>query len=421
MKITAAVKATLKVSEVKTRGHPKPNPDHVASLIESIRIIGLLNPITVDRSLNLIAGNHRLAAHRKLGLPTIPANVVDLDELGAELARIDENLIRKVGTALERAEMLADRKEIYERMHPESKQGGAPGRKGGGKSKNEMISGFASDTAKKIGTTDRSVQQYVQAAGLDPEAKMAIRATAAADSLTDLVKLARLAPEHQRAVAHQIAKTGETVKAATRTLKRAEQVEQIKAYVPPEGQFQVITSDPPWPFDDELDGSDAVRGGCPYPTMTIDQICAMKIPAHDDCVLWLWCTNTHLIDGSAPRVLKAWGFTGKTMLTWRKTQMGTGHWLRNITEHVILAVRGTPVVRGQGQTTEFEAPRGAHSGKPDRFFQIVEEVCPSPSRLEMFSRAERPGWITSGAELRKPKGTGTRRKLVVPVDDGEAA
>jgi N6-adenosine-specific RNA methylase IME4 len=414
----AAVKTTIKVSKVKTPGFRKPDPDHVAQLIESIGEIGLLNPITVDRHFNLIAGRHRLEAHRKLGLASIQANVVDLDEIHAEMARIDENLVRKVGTALERAEMLSDRKELYERMHPETKQGGAAGKKGGGKSKNEMISGFASDTAKKIGTTDRSVQQYVQAASIDPEAKMTIRETAAADSLTDLVKLARLAPAQQRAVADQVAKTGETVKAATRTLKRAEQVAQIKAYVPPEGEFQVITSDPPWPFDDELDGSDAVRGGCPYPTMSIDEICALKVPAHADCVLWLWCTNTHLIDGSAPRVLKAWGFTGKTMLTWKKTQMGTGHWLRNITEHVILAVRGNPVVRGQGQTTEFEAPRGEHSGKPDRFFQIVEEVCPSPSRLEMFSRAEREGWVTSGAEL-KPKQK--RHRVLFVKDDGEAA
>jgi N6-adenosine-specific RNA methylase IME4 len=414
VKIKPIAVTDLKLSEINTRGLDKPDPAHVAQLVSSIRDCGLLNPITVDQHFKLIAGRHRLEAVRELKWPKIRANIVSLDSLHAELARIDENLVRRPGTALERAEWMKDRKEIYEQLHPETKQGGAPGKKGGGKgAKTETISSFAKDTAAKTGSTDRSVQQYVQVAGLDDEAKLVLRSTPAADHLTDLVKLSRLAPELQRKVAKQVASTGETVKAATRTLKRAEQVAQVKVYRPPEGEFGVISVDFPWPYEDTLDGSDAVRGGCPYPTMTIPEICAFPIPCAEDCALFLDVTNSHLVDPTAYAVvakslIDRYGFTPKQITTWRKPKLGLGYIRRNTTEHEVLFVRGSPVFTGVTQRTDYDAPLGEHSAKPDQKFRNIEALCASPSRLEMFAREPREGWVTTGAELKAP--TAPQRK-----------
>jgi N6-adenosine-specific RNA methylase IME4 len=403
--------AEIEVSKVKVAKNRKARPEAVEALVDSIREIGLLNPIILDDENNLIAGLHRLEATKKLGERVIEFRRSDLDILGRELARIDENLCRNQMTALERIEATDDRREIWDQMHPEAKEASRPGPKPRNKKVKvgdpEIVSGFAKDTAKKTGTTDRSVRQHMQAAkGLDTEAKMIIREIPAAKSpgVTELMKLGRLAPEKQREIATQVAKTGETMKAATRSLLRREQVAQVRVYQPPTGAFAVISCDPPWKFEDELDGSDAARGGCPYPPMELAEICALKIPAADDCVLWLWVTNTHLIDGSATKALNAWGFEPKTLLTWDKMRIGTGHWLRNVTEHCILAVKGKPVVEGASQSTLFQAPRGEHSTKPDAFYALVEKLCPSPSRIEMFSRAEREGWVTTGAELPKKRG-----------------
>ena len=44
------------------------NPDHVEALVESIKLIGLIQPIYLDRDFRLIAGAHRLNAYRKLKL-----------------------------------------------------------------------------------------------------------------------------------------------------------------------------------------------------------------------------------------------------------------------------------------------------------------------------------------------------------------
>ena len=96
--------------------------------------------------------------------PTAPPPYPDRN---AEPPEIDENLVRDELTALERAEQLKRRKEIYEARHPETKHGGAAGTAGGGKvarAKGEIISSFADDTAAKMSVTPRSVQQDVQIA-----------------------------------------------------------------------------------------------------------------------------------------------------------------------------------------------------------------------------------------------------------------
>jgi MT-A70 protein len=90
--------------------------------------------------------------------------------------------------------------------------------------------------------------------------------------------------------------------------------------------------------------------------MTTEEICRVPITsiAHADCVLWLWTTNAHLPD--AFKILEAWGFKYKTMLTWAKPNMGMGCWLRGQTEHALMAVRGNPAIHLTNQTTLLQAP-----------------------------------------------------------------
>ncbi len=63
-----------------------------------------------------------------------------------------------------------------------------------------------------------------------------------------------------------------------------------------------------------------------------------------------------------------------------------------------MAVRGKPVVTLTDQTTALQAPAGAHSQKPDEFYELVEALCPAPpgGRLELFQRTPRVGWAGHG-------------------------
>jgi len=95
----------------------------VKALAASIQDVGLLNPITVrvdGKGYRLIAGYHRLEACKAIGWLEIDATIVDLNDLEAELAEIDENLCRHEFSKLERDENWMRRQSVYNELHPET-------------------------------------------------------------------------------------------------------------------------------------------------------------------------------------------------------------------------------------------------------------------------------------------------------------
>jgi N6-adenosine-specific RNA methylase IME4 len=158
----------------------------------------------------------------------------------------------------------------------------------------------------------------------------------------------------------------------------------------PEPQYNVIVVDPPWRYY-LRQGQTGRRNTTEYPTMSLEEIKAIEIPeiAADDSILWLWTTNAHLPD--AINIVKEWGFEYKTLLTWVKNRIGTGHWLRGRTEHCIMAVKGHPVINLSNQSTVIHAPVRDHSQKPDEFYRLVETLCLG-SKIELFARENRDGW-----------------------------
>lgn len=129
--------------------------------------------------------------------------------MDAELAEIDENLVRAELTALERAEHLKRRKEIYEAKYPETRATN----KGGvfrGNQYVEVVSekispSFAQSTAAKLGVSPRTVQQEVQiATNLAEDVKEVIRGTPLEDNKKELLELARKPQEEQRKTVAQL-------------------------------------------------------------------------------------------------------------------------------------------------------------------------------------------------------------------------
>lgn len=187
--------------------------------------------------------------------------------------------------------------------------------------------------------------------------------------------------------------------AAVRLEERKEFAARLRAEPPPlpTARHRVIVVDPPWRYDARVE-DETHRGRNGYPDMGVEEICALPVRdlAELDSVLWLWTTNAFMREAYV--CLDAWGFTPKTILTWDKQKLGLGDWLRNVTEHSILAVRGKPIVTLTNQTTLISESRREHSRKPEAFYGLVEALCPG-SKLEMFSREERAGWNAWGAEM----------------------
>lgn len=204
----------VSIDEIRIKeGRRSLDADHVRELADSIRELGLLNPITIDSENTLIAGLHRLEAARRLGWKEVECSVSSLDGLQAELAEIDENFVRSGLSAVEYGEMLLRRKEIYEMLHPETKatyDGGAfrgnQHTNGVGDKMSHTSKSFVQDTADKLGVVPRTVERQIQTArNLTAEAKKIIKESETKLSQKAALKLSRLEPEQQKEAAELLA------------------------------------------------------------------------------------------------------------------------------------------------------------------------------------------------------------------------
>ena len=174
----------------------KTRPDKVKAIADSIAEIGLLNPITVDPHFNLIAGLHRLEAHKGLGLAEIECTVLDVDPLLAELAQIDENLARADLKKIEEDVALAQRKRVYEKLYPETKAGQAQAigmnRALGYDVADNLSTTFAQDAAEKTGDSERTVRRHTAVGERLEMFADLIRGTPIEDNQSELQRLAKL-------------------------------------------------------------------------------------------------------------------------------------------------------------------------------------------------------------------------------------
>lgn len=166
--------------------------------------------------------------------------------------------------------------------------------------------------------------------------------------------------------------------------------------------YRTIVLDPPWEYAQAGPRGAAARI---YQTMSNAAIAELPVGqlADENAHLFLWVTNPRLFGEPGEigpiDMLRGWGFRHVGMLTWHKLgSPGVGWYFRGDTEHVLFGVRGTaPIAAAQRLSTFFAAPRTGHSAKPDRFYEIVEQVSPAPW-LEMFARRRRVGWDVWGNE-----------------------
>jgi N6-adenosine-specific RNA methylase IME4 len=232
--------------------------------------------------------------------------------------------------------------------------------------------------------------------------------------------------------------------------------------------WTVVVADPPWSFNDKghrgaPDQRKKRLGRKGYRTLSVDAIAAIPVAsvAEDDALLFLWTTSAHLLDGSATRVARAWGFEPKTTIVWVKArwasapaalaralaallvappasggfrgrllrawgflaeacahlqalvfQIGQGHYTRGAHELVVVATRGraTSLIADRGVPSVVVAPRTEHSAKPRAFRDLVDRLVGRRPVLELFARdVDRPHWTAWGDQAPEEKQDSTDR------------
>jgi N6-adenosine-specific RNA methylase IME4 len=162
-------------------------------------------------------------------------------------------------------------------------------------------------------------------------------------------------------------------------------------------KYQVIYADPPWRYRVTISKSRRVENH--YPTMTVGDICALRLPCADDSILFLWATSPLLLE--AGRVMNAWGFEYQTHAVWDKVLMGLGFWVRGQHEFLLIGTRGqfAPPPEELSVSSFYSEKRTKHSKKPAYFRNLISSWYPTETKLEMFAREVVPGWDVWGNEV----------------------
>ena len=336
-------------------------------LLADISQRGIVAPLEITRASVVLDGRHRLRVARELGIARLPVLVVaPTDEIAhmlrAALQRRHLSASQKAALALELDICQQERTRADRRRRANLKQhtevATLPPR---GARTRELA-------AQVAGCSARTMQDVITVHDADPD-------------LYERIKAGEL-PAHT----------------ARRQVERARRYAQInRSPALPRGRFELIYADPPW----QLGNPDSDYAPEQYyPTLPLDQIAQLAIPAADDALLYLWAVNSHLPDALA--VMAAWGFEYRSCEVWVKPSIGMGVWTRNRHEHLLIGRKGdaSPAPRKRLLDSVIEAARGRHSEKPACVYERLEHLYPRRSKLELFARGTpRPGWTAWGNQV----------------------
>ena len=198
-------------------------------------------------------------------------------------------------------------------------------------------------------------------------------------------------------------KAGETTLSKAHTqAKKDEQLakltdisaQEVKAA---QGVYDVIVIDPPWQMEKIERDVAPNQTSFDYPTMDEAALTQLPVPTADDCHVWVWTTHKHL--PMALRLLDAWGLKYVCTFTWHKPGGFQPFGLPQYNcEFALYARKGTPqFVETKAFPVCFNAPRGAHSEKPQDFYDVLNRVT-AGRRLDMFNRRRIEGFDGWGNE-----------------------
>jgi N6-adenosine-specific RNA methylase IME4 len=187
-----------------------------------------------------------------------------------------------------------------------------------------------------------------------------------------------------------------------REMKRSSIIDRLESIEAKEakelaGEYDVIVIDPPWPMEKIERDVRPNQSHFDYPVMSEEELSRLLIPTAKDCHIWLWTTHKFL--PMAMRLLDGWEFNYVCTFTWHKPGGFQPFGLPQYNcEFALYARKGTPqFVDTKAFPVCFNAPRGAHSEKPEEFYEVVRRVT-AGRRLDMFNRRLITGFDGWGKE-----------------------
>lgn len=200
----------------------------------------------------------------------------------------------------------------------------------------------------------------------------------------------------------EILEAAKRIRDARRDVRREEVIARLGDIATQEakavaGVFDVLVIDPPWPMEKIERDVRPNQVAFDYPTMSTEELRTLTVPAATDCHVWLWTTHRFL--PLAFELLQQWEMRYVCTFVWHKPGGFQPVGLPQYNcEFALYARKGSPVFL---ETTVFpvcfHATRGAHSEKPEEFYEMVRRVT-GGRRLDMFARRTITGFERWGKE-----------------------
>lgn len=355
-------------------------------LVDDIRVNGVREPIVFMKG-KILDGRNRYGAARELGIEYQRTEYEGDDPLGYVISL---NLKRRHLSESQRA-MVA------------GKLAKMPAHRPDGNSANLRTS----DAAEMLNVSSRSVEtaRKVEREGAAELVEAVERGTVSVNAAADITTLPK--PEQAEIVAKgekEILEAAKRIRAEKATVKREERLNKLaeiskgNVELGTDQKFPVIYADPPWRYENPPIGGSNRSIENHYPTMTLEEICALPVAdlATDDAILYMWATAPKLAE--CFEVLNAWGFEYRTNMVWDKEVIGMGYHARNQHEILLIAKRGQlpPPQAGTQPSSVYREKRGEHSAKPVFFYEMIEGAYPQLPKIELFCRSPRAGWEAWG-------------------------
>jgi N6-adenosine-specific RNA methylase IME4 len=218
-------------------------------------------------------------------------------------------------------------------------------------------------------------------------------------------KLTPEAKKEVRKIAKEVRAEDQAEKKKKRDAKEIALGARIRAL--PETKAGLILSDFEWHFQVRSEQTGMDRHAANHyvtakdshtPEQIVERQRARMAVAADDCIHLMWCPAS--FNAVALKVMELQGFTYVSQFAWIKPSIGTGFWVRDKHELLLIGVKGNIPCPAMGDQFDsaIEAPKGRHSEKPDFQYEIAERYFPSLPKVELNARRVRDGWIQWGNE-----------------------
>lgn len=349
--------------------------EELQALADDIKQRGLTNPVWLyedpERGRVVLDGRNRLKACALAGVEPRMRFYQGSDPIGFSVA---ENLRRRHLTAGQRAFVGAEIEPLY-----------------AAEAKARQLATLKQNASLTSESVPADLPERRERESRERAAKVS---GASGRGISQAKRVAAEAPDlaaKVRSGAMPLDRAEKEVKQREKAVKVAEIQSREPAPLDSLGPFGVIYADPPWRYDHaSARPSDQIENH--YPTMSLEEIKALPVPAANDSMLFMWVTSPKLAEGM--QVLEAWGFDYRTCMVWVKDRIGLGYYARQQHELLLIAKRGSiPVPDPQDRPSSvFYAPRGEHSAKPDLVYGLIERMYPLEERCELFQRRPRTGW-----------------------------